>query len=211
MQGSPRNSSVRAGLAFSLGMTTFSENLRVPIRLFQTAFSFVFKKFIEWSEDGSGSAGVDTNVEIDFVIEKMGVALPNHAKGAAIHVKIRGADDAIFDCKRHVCFSRDPITHARHDLVENVRKRAKERDGKDIAIAHLYLALAVHRPRLASDSGPFVAANHQSHRRFVLEIEIGQFWKIDVIDRHSGAITLVVFRERNVRTGPHCAGKDRAV
>ena len=141
----------------------------------------------------------------------MGVALSHHAEGAAIDAKIRGADNAIFDRERHIPFSRDPITDARHDLVENVRKRAKERDGKDIAIAHFHLALAVHRPRVAPDSRPFVAAIHQSHRRFVFEIEIGQFWKIDVIDRHRRPIRLVVFRERKVRAAPHCAGKNRAV
>src|SRR5881392_3681187 len=106
-----------------------SENFRVPIRLFQAAFGLVFEKFIERSENEAGSAGVNANVKIDFVIEKMRVALSHHAKGAAIDVKIRGADNAIFDCERHIRYTRHAITHARHDFVENVGKRAKERNG----------------------------------------------------------------------------------
>ena len=112
----------------------------MPIRLLQTAFGLVFEKFIERSENGSGSAGVNANVKIDFVIEKMGVALSHHAEGAAIDVKIRGVDNAIFDRERHIPFSRDPITDPRHDLVENVRKGAKERNGKDITIAFIVRA-----------------------------------------------------------------------
>src|SRR6476660_5730168 len=77
-----------------------SENFRVPIRLLQTAFGLIFEKFIERSENGSGSAGVNANVKIDFVIEKIGVALLHHAEGAAIDVKIRGADNAIFEDRK---------------------------------------------------------------------------------------------------------------
>ena len=39
----------------------------MPIRLLQTAFGLIFEKFIERSENGSGSAGVNANVKIDFV------------------------------------------------------------------------------------------------------------------------------------------------
>src|SRR5689334_12235908 len=59
-----------------------SENLRVPIRLFQAAFSFVFEKFVEWVEEYSRPTGVDANVEIDFVVEKMSVALSHHPEKA---------------------------------------------------------------------------------------------------------------------------------
>src|SRR5690348_1663427 len=55
-----------------------SENFRVPVRLFQAAFSFVFEKFVERVEKDSRPAGVDANVEIDFVVEEMGVALSHH-------------------------------------------------------------------------------------------------------------------------------------
>src|SRR5437763_9012778 len=79
-----------------------SKNLRMPIRLFQAAFGFVFEKFIERSENEAGSTGINADVEIDLVIEKMCVALPHHAKGSAIDVKIRGTDNAIFDCERHI-------------------------------------------------------------------------------------------------------------
>src|SRR5205807_5072971 len=139
-----------------------SEYLRMPIRLFQAAFGFVLEKFIERSEDKSGPAGVNANVKIDFVIEKVCVALSQHAKSASIHVKIRGADNAILNGERHIRFSRHAITNSRHDFVEDVRKRTEERDGKDIAITHFHLALAVHRSRLAPASGPFVAALHRS-------------------------------------------------
>src|SRR4029077_10985255 len=98
---------------------------RVPIWLFQAAFGFVFEKFIERSEDEAGSAGVNPNVKIDFVIEKMCVALSHHAKSASIHVKIRGANEAILNGERHIRFSRHAITHARHDFVEDVRKRTE--------------------------------------------------------------------------------------
>src|SRR5207237_229545 len=78
-----------------------SENFRVPIRLLQTAFGLVFEKFIERSENGSGSAGVNANVKVDFVIEKMGVALSHHAEGAAIDVDIRGQGWKIDVSDRH--------------------------------------------------------------------------------------------------------------
>ena len=132
----------------------------MPIRLFQAAFGFVFEKFIERSENEARSAGVNTHVKIDFVIEEMCVALSDHAKGAAIDVKIRGADNAIFDCERHIRFPRHAITHARHDLVENVRKRAKERDGKDVTIADFHLAFAVHCSRVAPGPHPLIVTVH---------------------------------------------------
>jgi four helix bundle protein len=48
-----------------------SESLRVPVRLRDAAFAFVFEKFVHRREQHPGTPGLDADVEVEFVLEEV--------------------------------------------------------------------------------------------------------------------------------------------
>jgi len=87
---------------FFIPRSDFLEPLRVPVWLRDAAFAFVFEKFVHRREDDSGAAGFETDVEIEFVFEKINVAVADHAEKFAGDFEIVGVNDAVLDRERGV-------------------------------------------------------------------------------------------------------------
>src|SRR2546423_9460748 len=73
------------------------ESLRVPVRLRDRAFAFVFEKFVDGGEDYAGPAGFDPDVEVEPILDEMDVAVTDHPEKFAGNLEVVGVNDAVFD------------------------------------------------------------------------------------------------------------------
>src|SRR5581483_6678504 len=90
-----------------------------PIRLLQTSGASVFEEFVHRREHHSGSLHVQAHIEIEFVIEKMDVAMTEHAKERAVCVEIVGMNNSLINLEVCGCFVRDAVSAAGEDPVQN--------------------------------------------------------------------------------------------
>jgi hypothetical protein len=171
------------------------KSLRVPVRLRDRAFTFVFEKFVDRCEHDSGATGFDPDIEIDSVFDEMDVAVTDHAEEFAGYFEIVGVDDAVLDRQGGLGRFRDAVTGSGNDRGSQLGERTEDRDGKDVAFGHVRDAVALHGAGVAADTGPLVGAAQFSFCRLVFEIEIGEAGEIDPVEREVRMITLVVLRE----------------
>src|SRR5205814_8375299 len=94
---------------FEFRIPRFSKVPRPPRRMTQAPFGLVLEKFVEWGEHESRSAGVDTQIKIDLVVEALRLATPDHSEQTAIDVEIRCANNAISHGEACVRFARNVI------------------------------------------------------------------------------------------------------
>ena len=82
----------------------------MPVRFGEVAFAFVFEKFVDRRQHhAAGKIRVDADIEIEFVVEKMNVAVAEHAEKFSVHLEIVGMRDAILDAERRHGIVRDAI------------------------------------------------------------------------------------------------------
>ena len=56
------------------------KSLRVPVRLGEAAFALVFEELVHRREKNAGTGGIDADVEVEFVVEKVDIAVAHHAE-----------------------------------------------------------------------------------------------------------------------------------
>src|SRR3954452_13427925 len=93
------------------------KSLRVPIRFFEAPFADVFEKFIHRHEHYAGAFHIQSQIEIEFVIEKMNVAVAEHTEQRATGLEILSVDNAVAHCESGVRFTGDAVSTAGNDVV----------------------------------------------------------------------------------------------
>src|SRR2546430_17691755 len=91
------------------------ESLRVPVRFGDRSLAFVFEKFVDGREDDAGAAGLDANVEVEPVLEKINVAVTDHAEEFAGHFEVIGVNDTALNREGGLCAFGDAVTSAGDD------------------------------------------------------------------------------------------------
>ena len=86
----------------------------------QTSFGLVLEKFVERGQHESRSAGVDTQIKIDLVIDTLRLAVPNHSEQTAIDMEIRCANNAISHGEAHARFARNVIADPGQHFVQKI-------------------------------------------------------------------------------------------
>src|SRR5437763_13118668 len=95
------------------------QNGWAPIRLLQAPCAGVFQKFIHWCEQHAGSLHVEPQTEIELIIEKMDVAMTQHAKERAVCVEIVGMNGSLIDLEVCTRFVRDAVSAAGKNPIQN--------------------------------------------------------------------------------------------
>src|SRR3954470_1768468 len=88
------------------------KSLRVPLWLGDTAFAFVFEKFVHRGEEDAGAAAFDANIEVEFVLEEMDVAVADHAEELAGNLEVVGVNDAVLNGKSGPGLAGETVTGA---------------------------------------------------------------------------------------------------
>src|SRR5262245_29792617 len=73
------------------------KSFRIPIGFFEAAVAGVFEKFIHRRKHYAGSFHVQPQIEIEFIVEKMKVAIAEHAEERASGLNIFSIDDDVLD------------------------------------------------------------------------------------------------------------------
>src|SRR5213078_2895433 len=92
----------------------------------------------------AGSLHVEPQTEIELIIEKMDIAMTQHAKEGAVCVEIVGMNGSLIDLEVCTRFVRDAVSAAGKNPVQNSGERPKNRDGEDIAVGDFHLSTAAH-------------------------------------------------------------------
>src|SRR6202011_3366986 len=124
---------------FGIRHSSFSdslESLRVPVRLGDAAFAFVFEKFVHRREHDPGAPGFDPDIEVEFILQKMNVAVTDHAKELAGNFEIVGVNDPILDGEIGLGLPREAVAGAGNNGGDQLGERAEDRDREDIAVGH---------------------------------------------------------------------------
>src|SRR5438270_8558301 len=98
------------------------ENLKyfwVPIGFLQVPCAFVFEKFVHCREQHAGSVHVQAQTEIEFVVEKMNIAVTQHAEERAGGLESVGVSNAVLDLEIRGPCARDAVSAAGEDFVQN--------------------------------------------------------------------------------------------
>ena len=93
----------------------------MPIGFFEAPFAGVFEKFIHRQEDYARSFHIQPQIEVEFVIKKMNIAVAEHAEERASGLEILRVNDAVPHSEFGVCFMGDAVPAARHDVVQDAR------------------------------------------------------------------------------------------
>jgi hypothetical protein len=86
---------------------------------FETARAGVFKKLIHRREQYAGAFHVQSQIEIQFVVEKMNIAVTKHAEERARGFEITCVNDAVLDLEIRGSIACDAVAASRHDFVQN--------------------------------------------------------------------------------------------
>ena len=132
----------------------------------------IFEKLVERRQDRARPGGVDPDIEVEFVFEKIDIAMPQHGEKLAGDAQLVGVNDALLDRKRRGRFVRHAVAGARKHLVHQLGERPEDRDRENISVRDLDLPRAVQRVRVAAESAEIELAAERALRGFVFEIEI---------------------------------------
>ena len=91
----------------------------MPIGFFEAPFAGVFEKFVHWHEHYPRTFHVQPQIEIEFVVKKMDVAVAKHTKERAGSFEILGVNDAVLDSEFGVCFVSDAVSAPGNDVGQN--------------------------------------------------------------------------------------------
>src|SRR5882724_1641721 len=91
------------------------ESLWVPVRFRDRSLAFVFEKFVDGREDDTGAAGLDANIEVEPVLEKIDVAVADHAEEFAGHFEVIGVNDTALNRESGLCGFGDAVAGAGND------------------------------------------------------------------------------------------------
>src|ERR1039457_5950204 len=108
----------------------------MPIRMGKAAFAFVFEKFIHRRKKDAGAARVDPHIEIEFVFEKLHIAVTDHSEKLSGAVKTVGVNPAILDREGRIGVSRHAVADARNYFCEQIGKRSENGNREDVAVSH---------------------------------------------------------------------------
>jgi 2-keto-4-pentenoate hydratase len=95
----------------------FLKPLRVPIGFLKAPFAGVFEKFIHRQEHYAGPFHIQPQIEVEFVVEKMNVAVAQHTEERATGLEIVSVNNAVSDSEFGVCFVSDAVSAAGHDVI----------------------------------------------------------------------------------------------
>src|SRR5690349_14319185 len=118
----------------------------MPIWFLEAPFSGVFEKFIHRHEHYTRSFHIEPQIEVEFVIQKMDIAVAEHAEERACGLEVLSVNDAVFDGEFGVCFMGNAVSASGHDMIQNSRERSENRYGKDVSVAHFNFSLSTHGP-----------------------------------------------------------------
>src|SRR5437870_2975697 len=194
----------------AIGTPRLLKNLWMPIGFLEASFAGVFEKFVHRGEQHAGAFHVQTHTEIELVVEKMNISVPQHAKEAPSSLEIVGMNNSVLDLEVGARFVRDAISAAGDNEVQNSRKRPENRDCENIAVVHFHFSMATHRARIAAQPGKIIRAVQEAVRRLVVVVQISQERKIDVAHRDTCVVTGIVSRLRDVSISTQRAGKKSA-
>src|SRR5689334_17389924 len=130
----------------------------MPVWLFETPFSGVFEQFIHRHKDYARSFHIEAQIEVEFVIQKMNVAVAEHAEERACGLKVVSVNDAVFDGEFGVCLMGNAVSASGHDMIQNSRKRSENRYRKDVSIAHFNFPLSTHGPPIIAHTAELIRA-----------------------------------------------------
>src|SRR6266849_3570407 len=100
-------------------MTGELKSFRMPVRFGEAAFTFIFEKFVNGRENDAGAFGIDADVEIKFVVEKINVAPPDHVEKFPGDIEIVGVNDSVLNREAGGGVARDAIASSRHDVIQD--------------------------------------------------------------------------------------------
>src|SRR6516165_9689666 len=95
------------------------KSLRMPIGFLEAPFAGIFEKFIHRREHYARPFHIKSQIEVEFVIKKMNVAVAEHTEERASGLEILGVNDAVRDSEFGVCFMGDAVSAAGHDVVQD--------------------------------------------------------------------------------------------
>src|ERR1700730_9674385 len=153
-----RSSCAWASSKLQIGNRKSLKPFRVPVRMFQAAFTGVLKKFVDWREQDAGTVHVHAHGEIEFVVEEMDVAVAEHAEKPPGCIQIFSIKNSVFDRETGRRITSDAVAAAGDDRVQNVGKRSKDGNGKDVAIRDPQFSSAAHQPGIAPDTGEIITS-----------------------------------------------------
>src|SRR5205807_5592374 len=103
-----------------------SESFRMPVRLGEGPFAFVFEEFVNRRQNNACAFGTDADVEIEFVVEKIDVATSEHIEKFSGHIEILGMNDSVLDRNGRSGVASDAVAGAWHHVIQDSRERAKD-------------------------------------------------------------------------------------
>ena len=95
------------------------QNGWAPIRLLQAPCAGVFEKFVHWCEQDTGSLHVQPHIEIELVIQKMDIAMTQHAKKRAVCLEIVRMDSPLINLEVRCRSVRDAISAAGNNPIQD--------------------------------------------------------------------------------------------
>jgi len=107
----------RALCFFTIDNPNSLEPFWVPIGLLQAPFAGVFEKLIHRCEQQARSLHVQSQVEIELVVQEMNIAVTEHAEECAGSVEIVDMNDSFTDAKTRARLVRDAVPAAGNDMV----------------------------------------------------------------------------------------------
>src|SRR5262245_2919898 len=124
----------------------------MPIGFLEAPFAGVFEQFIHRHEHYARPFHIQSQIEVEFVIKKMNVAVAEHTEERASSLEILGVNDAVPDSEFGVCFMGDTVSAAGHDVVQNSGQRPKNRYCENIPVAYFNFSFAPHRPPIIAEA-----------------------------------------------------------
>ena len=96
------------------------KSLGVPIRFLQAPFAGVFEKLVDRRKQDAGSFHVQPHTEIEFVVQKMNIAMPEHAEERAGCLEIIRMNDSLVNFYVRASLVGDAVAAPGDNVIEDV-------------------------------------------------------------------------------------------
>src|SRR5262245_42426666 len=130
----------------------------MPIGFLEAPFAGVFEQFIHRHEHYARPFHIQSQIEGEFVVKKMDVAVAEHTEERASSLEILGVNDAVPNSEFGVCFMGDAVSASGHDVIQNSGQRPKNRYGEDVPVAYFNFSVTPHRPPIVAQAIELVGA-----------------------------------------------------
>ena len=124
--------------------------------MLQATFTGVFKELVHRRKQSRRSVRAYAQIEIKLVVEKMNIAMAQHAEKFPGSLEVFGVNDRILNGEVGGGFPRDAVTGARDDGVEDGGQGSEHRDRENVTIGHFDLSMAAHGARIAAETGEII-------------------------------------------------------